>query len=194
MKYLVMSISLVLMIIPTLAFAEPEPYEQFMEKYQPILDEAQGKPPIKQAEIGVRLSDITCPENKIHMLKLSANYVACIKESSAMELMQRGWGITKTEQDRSSLTRIWECTDGYKMTVANDKPRESEILKKFRTTIIDFSQEPVYWQKINVEFSDSTVELRTNGKFTEQQQSIIIDELETIDKVRKVDRKPIVCI
>jgi len=174
-------------------FAEPITFEEFMKSYQPLLDAAQGKPAKKQAEIGLKLDDVVCSADKVHMLKLSANYVACVKKSSVDKLIDRQWGITRDTTDRLSYAREWECSDRYLIITGNDKPTKSEIIKKFRMTVMDFSQEPVFWKKIFIVHDHLPIELQTNGKFTEEQKSLIIQELEKIDKVRKVQRENGAC-
>lgn len=69
-------------------------------------------PPYKQLRVGVGIKDITCDANSHVILKKISFLPVCVKQETAMKLIERGWGIT-IESFNSSLN--------HALTLVTDK-------------------------------------------------------------------------
>ena len=176
--------------------ANGEPYiptEDERQAYQDKLDLRDTLTAKQQLASGIKFMDVTCNVNKIPILKLSANSIACVTKDSANILQERMWGVVHKENN--SGVGIWECSDRYIFEYSNPKPIESEVIKKFRMTIMEFSLDEVYWKSITLdESSNMSLHLSTTGNFTEKQQDIIIEELTKIKSISSVTREQSGCI
>src|SRR5713226_1849580 len=54
---------------------------------------SQFKPPLKQFKNGSTLSEITCKQGLVFVIKVSDYSPACVKPDTAQKLVERGWGM-----------------------------------------------------------------------------------------------------
>lgn len=58
-----------------------------------IFSNAYGSPPLKQINSGIKSTNVTCSEGLELVLKISNGHPACIKPSSVVKLIERGWAM-----------------------------------------------------------------------------------------------------
>jgi carboxymethylenebutenolidase len=58
-----------------------------------IFSNAYGSSPLKQINLGIKSTDVTCNEGLELVIKLSNGHPACVKPSSVAKLIERGWAI-----------------------------------------------------------------------------------------------------
>ena len=180
------------------AFAEPVSHEEFMKTYQPKLDRVQedNLPPMKQSEIGIRFNDIFCHDDKIHVLKLTGeNYIACVTPESAIQLVERGWGLMHKDDPYKGM-RGAECINWWMIHHdGDDVPLKSSLIKTIRMTTNEFANELVVWKPIKlVEHKDNIITLSSHGNFHELYLDQVISNLLDVKHVTGVEFKPRACL
>ena len=181
------------------AYADYLPHDAFMEMYQPKLDRVneENLPPAKQIEIGIQDVDIVCHDNKIRILKVSAeNHIACATPETAAKLVQRGWGLVNSDDEpyaniySNSCGSVWEIhhRDG-------NVPSISKIIQTYRQTIDEFSSTSVVWASVRVvDHNDNILKIISGNAFRDEYVTIILDSLSEIEHVSDVEYRQGGCI
>lgn len=175
--------------------AEPKIDEATIKKYQAIIDSAVDKKlsPKKQIDIGIQMLDVVCFDNNVPVLKLTDNFVTCVNSNTATKLIERGWGVTKNEE-KFDNSHGSECSNTWVIHYEKLKPENSIIIKKLRNEIKQFS-EFLLWHPIQILTSDEkTLVVLSNGNFNDAERSEIINALEEIELISKVEHKKGGCL
>ena len=173
-------------------FADLLPPDQFEEWYYPKLDRVhqENLPPTKQIEIGIFDVDIVCHENKVRVLKISAEkYIACVFPETTISLVQRGWGLANTDNEPYANYGSNDCASWWEIH-HDDKnvPSMSKIIKTFRQTIDEFSVTSVVWASVSlIDHKDNVFRFLSDNSFDDQHRNLILDNFSTVEHVKNVE-------
>lgn len=167
--------------LPMDTFAESDPVEQFREKYLSILEKAQTEKssPAKQRQMGIRMADILCFDNKIPILKWASNdFVACVTPQTSDILSERDWGISKSPSfSMNDSIHPGMCFTQWKL-YNTDIQSQKQVIMEFRKAIFAVSEQDA-WKPITINMQPNNItEVLSGGKFTDEQSSQILEILE----------------
>jgi hypothetical protein len=180
--------------------AELASREEFMKTYQPTLDRIHSEhlPPQKQLEIGILMRDVVCfDENHVQILKISSfNQVSCVTPQTAQNLVDRGWGMMHRDDPNTGKGGS-ECVSWWIMyDDGSNKPSVPQLIKTFRLTVNEFSNEYVVWSPVTLEDDGKgkTTVLGFHGSFDDSQTLTLKQNLTGVENVLNVKIEPRYCI
>lgn len=180
--------------------AEPVSREEFMKTYQPILDRVHNErlSPQKQLEIGILMRDVVCfDEDHVQILKISSlNQVSCVTMQTAQKLADRGWGMTHRDDPNTGKGGS-ECVSWWIMYHdGSNIPSVPQLIKTFRLTVNEFSNEYVVWSPVTYEDDGKgkTTVLTFHGSFNDSQILTLKQNFTGVENVLNVEIEPRYCI
>ncbi|WP_048097401.1 hypothetical protein [Candidatus Nitrosopumilus salaria] len=177
-------------------FAEPYMDTDYSKRIE-IITALQEKPsPKQQLSDRIFAADIVCSNDFVLVLKLSAiDKVACVSIPTAEKLVERNWGIIRTDNVIIGGT-FGECKQTFEIFFDKGTDfRKSQLIKHMRISLSEFSNEKALWGPISISSqSNEEVWISIDSCFySENELSKILNDFKELDYVKdaKVEIKEI---
>lgn len=195
--YLILSLSILTIhiLLSQTLMAEPITDSELIKQYKITLENAYEKKlnPKKQLNYGIKTTDVVCFDDKIPVLKLTAeSFVTCVEPITATKLVERNWGLIHKLNPHEGTSGS-ECSN-YWTIYYTDSPSKSIFIKTLRIITNKFANDSVVWSPIKTEkITDSNITLLSHGMFSSEEISLIKGALLNIENVSKIEDKTGIC-